>query len=83
LSSLVGDVFAIKDGIKGHIVNGIFVPYNQEGNVTKAAVTTWRRKERPTYNNYNGSYAQDEMGFSDDDIDIIFDGDPDAYWNID
>lgn len=83
VSSLVGDVFAIKDGIKGHIVNGIFVPYNQEGNVTKAAVTTWRRKEGPTYNNYNGSYAQDEMGFSDDDIDIIFDGDPDAYWNID
>ena len=23
------------------------------------------------------------MGYSDDDIDTIFDGDPDAYWNID
>ena len=32
---------------------------------------------------YNGSYAQDEMGYSDDEIDTIFDGDPDAYWNID
>lgn len=39
--------------------------------------------ERATYNKYNGSYAQDEMGYSDDDIDTIFDGDPDAYWNID
>lgn len=40
-------------------------------------------QEEPTYSRYNGSYAQDEMGYSDDDIDTIFDGDPDAYWNID
>lgn len=39
--------------------------------------------DEQTYNRYNGSYAQDEMGYSDDDIDTIFDGDPDAYWNID
>lgn len=39
--------------------------------------------DKPTYNRYNGSYAQDEMGYSDDDIDTIFDGNPDAYWNID
>lgn len=32
---------------------------------------------------YSGSYAQDEMGYSDDEIDTIFDGDPNAYWNID
>lgn len=37
----------------------------------------------PTYGRYAGSYVQEEMGYSDDDIDIIFDGDPDAYWNID
>ena len=36
-----------------------------------------------TYERYNGSYAQDEMGYSDDDIDTIFDGSPSAYWNID
>ncbi len=35
------------------------------------------------YSEYAGSYAQDEMGYSDDDIDTIFDGDPLAYWNID
>lgn len=40
-------------------------------------------KEKRTYNRYNGSYAQDIMGYSDDDIDTIFDGEPDAYWNID
>lgn len=39
--------------------------------------------EPPSYGCYSGSYAQDEMGYSDDDIDTIFDGDPDAYWNID
>lgn len=39
--------------------------------------------EHDTYENYNGSYAQDVMGYSDDEIDIVFDGDPDAYWNID
>ena len=35
------------------------------------------------YGEYAGSYAQDVMGYSDDDIDDAFDGDPDAYWNID
>lgn len=39
--------------------------------------------DSPTYGRYGGSYAQDVMGYSDDDIDTIFDGDPDAYWNID
>lgn len=39
--------------------------------------------QRPSYGRYAGSYAQDEMGYSDDDIDTIFEGDPDAYWNID
>ncbi len=32
---------------------------------------------------YGGSYVQDEMGWSDDDIDTVLDGEPDAYWNID
>lgn len=42
----------------------------------------WEEDE-PTYDCYRGTWAQDEMGYSDDDIDTIFDGDPDAYWNID
>ena len=36
-----------------------------------------------TYNEYNGSSAQDVMGFSDQEIDDAFDGKPDTYWNID
>lgn len=46
----------------------------------------FRRKEMITgmYDNcYSGSYAQEEMGYSDDEIDTIFDGNPDAYWSID
>lgn len=35
------------------------------------------------YGEYAGSYAQDVMDYSDDVIDDAFDGDPDAYWNID
>ena len=43
----------------------------------------WDDGSHDTYGRYSGSYAQDEMGYSDDDIDTIFDGDPSAYWNID
>ena len=35
------------------------------------------------YEEYAGSYAQDVMGYSDEDINDAFEGDPDAYWNID
>lgn len=40
-------------------------------------------EEKQTYNEYNGSYAQDVMGYSDQTIGDAFEGDPDAYWNID
>ena len=40
-------------------------------------------RTRETYNDYNGTYAQDIMGWSDQDIDDVFDGEADAYWNID
>lgn len=43
----------------------------------------FRDDEQAAFECYNGSYAQDEMGYSDDDIDTIFDGEPNAYWNID
>ncbi len=36
-----------------------------------------------TYGRYQGSWAQNEEGYSDEEIDTIFDGDPSAYWNID
>lgn len=35
------------------------------------------------YDEYAGSYAQEYAGYSDEEINLIFDGNPDAYWNID
>ncbi len=49
----------------------------------KTRVSSRYTNEPQTFEQYRGSYAQDEMGYSDDDIDTIFDGDPLAYWNID
>lgn len=39
--------------------------------------------EESTYDRYNGTYAQDVEGWSDQDIDDVLDGNPEAYWNID
>lgn len=36
-----------------------------------------------TYDEHSGSYAQDVMGYDDETINDAFEGDPDAYWNID
>lgn len=38
---------------------------------------------RDTYNEYSGTYAQDIEGYSDQIINEAFDGEPEAYWNID
>lgn len=35
------------------------------------------------YGEFAGTYAQDVAGYSDDVINDAFDGDPEAYWNID
>ena len=39
--------------------------------------------EEHHYNRYNGTYAQSYEGWSDEEIDEAFDGNPEAYWNID
>lgn len=39
--------------------------------------------EEQHYDMYNGTYAQDEAGLSDEAISDAFDGDPSCYWNID
>ena len=39
-------------------------------------------EERETYDEYNGTYVQDVMGWSDQDINDALDGEPDAYWNM-
>lgn len=35
------------------------------------------------FGEYAGTYAQDYAGYSDDVINDAFDGEADAYWNID
>lgn len=50
---------------------------------------TWQNQhyqehiDRSSYGKYSGTYAQDVEGLSDDFIDDVLDGFPDAYWNID
>lgn len=39
--------------------------------------------EEHHYEEFAGSYAQDVAGYSDEEIYDVFEGDPDAYWNID
>ena len=39
--------------------------------------------ERRTYEDYNDFYAQNQMGWSDQDINDVFGGEADSYWNID
>lgn len=47
----------------------------------------YERNRTDSYHEYNGdytgTYAHDVMGYTNDEIDTIFDGEPDAYWNID
>ncbi len=40
-------------------------------------------KPREHYDEFEGTYAQEVEGYSDEDIYDAFDGEPDAYWNID
>ena len=35
------------------------------------------------YGVFAGSYAQDDMGYAEDVINVTLDGDHNAYWNID
>ncbi len=74
----------IFEGEKGWIVDAKFISKkDKDTNNDTASFRKSNWREHQTYGKYSGSYAQDEMGYSDDDIDTIFDGDPSAYWNID
>ena len=67
----------------GSIPKPIYNGYEEEGSDYNEYNRFNPYEEEPTYNDYNGSFAQDFMRFSDQDISDAFDGDPDAYWNID
>lgn len=68
---------------KGQTIIQDIYDYDDESDDSEEYMVDGVEQDAPTCDRYGGSYAQDEMGYSDDDIDTIFDGDPDAYWNID
>jgi hypothetical protein len=76
-----GDAF--HGGIAYVELNGKEIPIDEGGDRIEAEHDKPIDNEYSSYEKYSGSYAQDEMGYSDDDIDTIFEGDPSAYWNID
>ncbi len=76
-----GDDF--HEGVAYVELHGKVIPIDEGGDRIDAEYNKPIDGEYSLYESYKGSYAQDEMGYSDDDIDTIFDGDPDAYWNID
>ena len=73
--------------------NAIFKEFNHDGNDTNdnydemdyddGGYKGYEDDYITHYGEYAGSYAQDVMGYSDDEINDAFDGEPDAYWNID
>ena len=64
-------------------VTGLFLAKTINPDYTPYIDTAEFYEEEQTYDCYNGSYAQDVEGWSDQAIDEVFDGDPEAYWNID
>lgn len=71
----------IKDGIVKEVYFSDLIPSLPAYQHTSYARNNdW---QEVSYSEYEGSYAHDVMGYSDEDINDAFDGDPDAYWNID
>lgn len=64
-------------------VTGLFLAKTTNPDYTPYIDPAEFYEEEQTYDCYNGSYAQDVEGWSDQAIDEVFDGDPEAYWNID
>lgn len=73
-------IVVIKDGKSSQI------PIRQlyRNNYGGGTQDNWMEDDYGThYGEFEGSYAQDVMGYSDDVINDAFEGDPDMYWNID
>ena len=43
----------------------------------------WYDEDDCAHDDFEGSYVHDVAGYDEDTIYAAFDGDPDAYWNID
>jgi hypothetical protein len=74
----------IKNGINEDIyLHDLNPDLPQKGSSSEQKAYALYDNHRKLYGEYAGSYAQEVMGYSDDIIDDAFDGDPEAYWNID
>ena len=76
----------VKDGVIGEV---FFHDLNPELPVRGKSQDDWYYRpsyyydEPQHYEEFAGTYAQDVAGYSDEEIYDAFDGEPDAYWNID
>lgn len=77
--------FPLEKEFEQHLIcfNGTFseAHYNEDYYVSYKDTMTYEDYEN--YGNYEGSWAQEIEGFSDDYINDVLGGEPDAYWNID
>lgn len=77
----------VKDGVKKDVYLHTLNPNLPERGITSHVASHDDYSDHDDYGThygeFAGSYAQDVMGYSDDVINDAFEGDPDAYWNID
>ena len=70
-------IMVIKDG------KSYRIPFTQLTNCVQNQDQYFDEDYGKHFGEFEGSYAQDVMGYSDDVINDAFDGDPEVYWNID
>lgn len=73
-------IIVVKNGVTSQIPLSLFEVISNDCSWPD---TIREEYENPRYDEFEGCYAQDVMGYSDDVINDAFEGDPDAYWNID
>ena len=77
---------AVKDGVSREVSFHDLIPSLSVGGMRSSseAHTDYYDDDYGTsYGDFAGTYAQDVAGYSDEVINDAFEGDPDAYWNID
>lgn len=75
---------AFKDGVEHKFYfNQLNPNFIEDDDDTTDDYDYYDDREYHHYEEFAGTYAQDVAGHSDEDIYDVFDGDPDAYWNID
>jgi hypothetical protein len=57
--------------------------FEQQRKESEIMENCYKNEKKETFGRYAGSYAQDDMGYSDNFIDDVLEGDPSLYWNID